>query len=47
MPSLCVELAPATVEATLGVLLKYQDDLARISGIHARGLVDAARAAAG
>ncbi|HEV7556521.1 MAG TPA: MoxR family ATPase [Kofleriaceae bacterium] len=27
-----VELDPATVEATLGVLLKYQDDLARISG---------------
>src|SRR6478735_6883056 len=28
----CVELDPATVEATLGVLLKYQDDLARITG---------------
>jgi len=27
-----VELDPKTVEATLGVLLKYQDDLARISG---------------
>ncbi len=39
-----VELAPETVEATLGVLLKYQDDLARVSGAHARGLVDAARA---
>jgi MoxR-like ATPase len=39
----CVELDPATVEATLGVLLKYQDDLARISGPVARGLVDAAR----
>jgi MoxR-like ATPase len=42
-----VELDPATVEATLGVLLKYQDDLARVSGAHARGLVDAARADAG
>jgi MoxR-like ATPase len=40
-----VELDPATVEATLGVLLKYQDDLARLSGKAARELVDAARAA--
>ncbi|HEU4728702.1 MAG TPA: MoxR family ATPase [Kofleriaceae bacterium] len=39
----CVELDPATVEATLGVLLKYQDDLARITGAPARGLVEAAR----
>ncbi len=39
-----VELAPEAVDATLGVLLKYQDDLARVSGAHARGLVDAARA---
>ncbi|MBX3161156.1 MAG: MoxR family ATPase [Deltaproteobacteria bacterium] len=38
-----VELSPETVEATLGVLLKYQDDLARISGPTARTLVDAAR----
>ncbi|HRC55089.1 MAG TPA: MoxR family ATPase [Kofleriaceae bacterium] len=28
----CVELDPQTVESTLGVLLKYQDDLAKISG---------------
>jgi MoxR-like ATPase len=42
----CVELDPATVEATLGVLLKYQDDLAKVSGPTARGLVDAARTAA-
>jgi MoxR-like ATPase len=41
----CVELDPATVEATLGVLLKYQDDLARISGQTARGLVDTAHGA--
>jgi MoxR-like ATPase len=41
----CVELDPATVEATLGVLLKYQDDLARITGAAARSLVDTARGA--
>jgi MoxR-like ATPase len=40
----CVELDPATVDATLGVLLKYQDDLARIAGARARELVDAAAA---
>jgi MoxR-like ATPase len=39
----CVELDPATVDATLGVLLKYQDDLARVAGKTARELVDAAR----
>jgi MoxR-like ATPase len=38
-----VELDQATVEATLGVLLKYQDDLAQISGPAAKALVDAAR----
>jgi MoxR-like ATPase len=41
----CVELDPETVNATLGVLLKYQDDLARISGSTARTMVDAARTA--
>jgi MoxR-like ATPase len=41
----CVELDPATVDATLGVLLKYQDDLARITGPVAHGMVDAARSA--
>ncbi len=40
-----VELDPATVDATLGVLLKYQDDLARVTGKQARELADAARAA--
>jgi MoxR-like ATPase len=39
----CVELDPATVDATLGVLLKYQDDLARITGPTAHAMVDAAR----
>ena len=33
------ELDQATVEATLGVVLKYQDDIARVRGeIAARGL---------
>jgi MoxR-like ATPase len=41
----CVELDPATVDATLGVLLKYQDDLAKITGPTAASLIDAARAA--
>jgi MoxR-like ATPase len=39
----CVELDPETVNATLGVLLKYQDDLARISGPPAAALVASAR----
>jgi MoxR-like ATPase len=39
----CVELDPGTVEATLGVLLKYQDDLARITGQPAHRMVEAAR----
>jgi MoxR-like ATPase len=39
-----VELDPATVDATLGVLLKYQDDLARITGPTAMTLVAEARA---
>ncbi|MFT3697040.1 MAG: MoxR family ATPase [Kofleriaceae bacterium] len=38
-----IELSPETVEATLGVLLKYQDDLAKISGPTARAMTDAAR----
>jgi len=41
----CVELDPETVNATLGVLLKYQDDLARISGAQAATLVATARGA--
>jgi MoxR-like ATPase len=40
----CVELAPDVVESTLGVLLKYQDDLAKISGANAQALVLAAKA---
>jgi hypothetical protein len=41
----CVDLDPGTVDATLGVLLKYQDDLARITGQPAQRLVEAARGA--
>jgi MoxR-like ATPase len=40
----CIELDPATVEATLGVLLKYQDDLAKVTGPTAQALVAAAKA---
>ncbi len=37
-------LDPATVSDTLGVLLKYQDDIARIQGSRAKELVDSIRA---
>ena len=40
-------LDPATVDATLGVLLKYQDDVARIRGKPAEELLEAASRAAG
>jgi MoxR-like ATPase len=39
-----VALDPATVSDTLGVLLKYQDDIARIEGTKAKQLLDDARA---
>jgi MoxR-like ATPase len=39
-----VALDPATVSDTLGVLLKYQDDIARIQGSRAKELVDTVRA---
>ena len=39
-------LDPATVEATLGFVLKYQDDVDRLRGAQAAALVDEARAAA-
>jgi MoxR-like ATPase len=35
------ELDPATVDATLGVLLKYQDDIARVRGAEAQAILDA------
>ncbi len=39
-----VALDPATVSDTLGVLLKYQDDIARIEGSKAKELIDGVRA---
>ena len=39
-----VALDPATVSDTLGVLLKYQDDIARIEGTKAKELLDSVRA---
>ena len=37
------ELAPAAVDETLGVLLKYQDDIAKIRGAEAARLITAAQ----
>jgi hypothetical protein len=37
-------LDPATVSDTLGVLLKYQDDIARIEGSKAKELIEGVRA---
>jgi MoxR-like ATPase len=39
-----VALDPATVSDTLGVLLKYQDDIAKIQGSAAQALIDEVRA---
>ncbi|CAM5768504.1 ATPase [Labrys miyagiensis] len=39
-----VALDPALVSDTLGVLLKYQDDIARITGSQARRLLDSVKA---
>ncbi len=39
-----VALDPATVSDTLGVLLKYQDDIARIEGSKAKEMLDQVRA---
>jgi len=39
-----VALDPAIVDSTLGVLLKYQDDIARLQGSEAMKLLDAVRA---
>src|SRR5262249_32805585 len=39
-----VALDPATVSDTLGVLLKYQDDISRIEGTRAKELLDEVRA---
>ena len=40
------ELDPAAVDETLGVLLKYQDDIARVRGAEAARLLDEVKAAA-
>ncbi|RVT99054.1 MoxR family ATPase [Rhodovarius crocodyli] len=37
------ELEPAVVDETLGVLLKYQDDIAKLRGAEAARLIDEAR----
>jgi len=37
-------LDPATVSDTLGVVLKYQDDIARIQGSKAKELIEGVRA---
>lgn len=42
----CVELDPHTVDATLGALLKYQDDLAKITGPTAAAITAVVRTAA-
>lgn len=39
-----IALDPATVSDTLGVLLKYQDDIARIEGSRSKALLEEARA---
>ena len=39
-----IALDPATLTDTLGVLLKYQDDIARIEGSRSRALLDEVRA---
>ena len=39
-----VALDPAQVSDTLGVLLKYQDDIARMQGTRAQELIDEVRA---
>jgi MoxR-like ATPase len=39
------ELAPAAVDETLGVLLKYQDDIAKVRGAEAARLLNEIQAA--
>ena len=39
-----VALDPGIIDSTLGVLLKYQDDIARLQGSEAMKLLDAVRA---
>ena len=44
LPADEVALDPGTIDSTLGVLLKYQDDIARLQGSEAMKLLDAVRA---
>ena len=39
----CILLAPDVVNDTLGSLLKYQDDIARIRGSEAAGIIEQLR----
>ena len=39
-----LELDPETVDSTLGVLLKYQDDIVRIQGTEAAGILHKVKA---
>ena len=41
-----LDLDPRTIQDTLGVLLKYQDDIARLQGGEAARLLDGLRAQA-
>ena len=41
-----IALDPETIDSTLGVLLKYQDDIARIQGSEAAGILEDVRRAA-
>jgi MoxR-like ATPase len=42
-----VSLSPQTIADTLGAILKYQDDIARLEGSEAKRLLDEARATIG
>jgi hypothetical protein len=39
-----VTLSPEVITDTLGAVLKYQDDIARVAGSEAARILDAARA---
>ena len=42
-----VQLSPQVIADTLGALLKYQDDIARLQGSEAKRILDHARAELG
>ena len=39
-----LELDPETIDNTLGVLLKYQDDIAQVQGPEAAGILETVKA---